>query len=127
MKKVKWLLMYLMIMILISGCQNKQAEEITDEGKVSGEVSVEIKKESTPDTIEDDQYDWISDSERLGEEGEVIGLYDQLEFVGEYLVFYYHGGEWDDTGRPEYITVESVEEVLATGKLYNDVMFVLRY
>lgn len=300
MKKVKLLLAYLMIMLLISGCQNKQAEGIADEGDVSGEVSVEIKKEeikkeSTPDTIEDDQYDWISDSERLGEEeveddvfrkhqhdvefvaakvpspeymrwyfdvdggervyyeyymigdastyswidddsaeltcglqdgelayvkanttliidafaglecldfeeikecrkismeeaanlieiadlyecelqywdgfsglarhtkmdgylfsgflnnrykeseektnsfygyvdicyqGEVIGLYDRLEFVGDYLVFYYHGGESDDTGRPEYITVESVEEVLAAGKLYNDFMFVLSY
>lgn len=300
MKKVRWLLVCFLIMVLISGCQNKQAEEITDEGKVSSEVSVEIKKESTHDTIEDDQYDWISDSERLGEEGEVaddmaskhqhdvefvaakvpgpdyirwyfdveggegvyyeyymigatdtyyknstwmdtdlteltcglqdgelayvkanttlmaggyasqtilefeeikecrkismeeaanlieiadlyacelqywdgfsglarhskmdgylfsgyiyncneeseekanylagevaisyqgevIGLYDRLEFVGEYLVFYYHGGEWDDTGRPEYVTVESVEEVLAAGKLYNDFMFVLSY
>ena len=45
MKKVKCLLVCLMLMILISGCQNKQAEGVTDEGDVSGEVSVEIKKE----------------------------------------------------------------------------------
>ena len=300
MKKVRWLLVCFLIMVLISGCQNKQAEEITDEGKVSGEVSVEIKKESTPDTIENDQYDWISDSERLGEEGEVaddmaskhqhdvefvaakvpgpdyirwyfdveggegvyyeyymigatdtyyknstwmdtdlteltcglqdgelayvkanttlwsggyasstildfeeikecrkismeeaanlieiadlyecelqywdgfsglarhtkmdgylfsgyidnrykeseekancfvgevaisyngevIGLYNRLELVGEYFVFYHHVGEWSDTSRPEYVTVESIEELLATGKTYNDFMFVLSY
>lgn len=296
MKKIKCLLVCLMLMILISGCQNKQMEASTDEGSVSSEVSVEIKKESTPDTIKDDQYDWISDSERLGEEGEVaddmfrkhqhdvefvaakvpvseaalyfwgeeireqpyyeyyiigeqseyfwsdieftelpcelqygelayvkanttlmsggvagvmdlefeeikecrkisleeaanlidmadlyeceiqywdgfsglarhskmdgylfvgdlfnrykeseekanflygdievyyqgevIGLYNRLELVGEYFVFYYHEGEWSDTGRPEYVTVESIKELLATGKLYNDVMFVLSH
>ena len=301
MKKVKYLLVCLMFVVLISGCQNKQTEDDADEGNVSSEIAVETEKESTPDTIEDDQYDWISDSERLGGEeeaveddvfrkhqhdvefvaakvpapdymrwyfdvdggeriyyayymieeapkhykeitwmdadsteltcglqdgelayvkanttliidgfagleclefeeikecrkismeeaanlieiadlyeceiqywdgfsglarhtkmdgylfsgflnnrykeseekancfvgevaisyqGEVIGLYNRLELVGEYLVFYYHGGEWDDTGRPEYITVESVEEVLAAGKLYNDFMFVLSY
>lgn len=299
MKKVKWLLMCLMIMILISGCQNKQAEGATDEGSVSIEITVETEKEITPDTIEDDQYDWISDSERLGEEGEVhdgmsskhqhdmefvaakvpapdviqyyfdveggegayyeyyivretheyykntwrdtgytelpcelqdgelayvkanttlmaggyasqtilefeeikecrkismeeaanlieiadlyecelqywdgfsglarhtkmdgylfsgyidncykeseekancfvgevaisyqgdvIGLYNRLELVGEYFVFYHHEGEWSDTSRPEYVTVESIEELLATGKLYNDVMFVLSH
>lgn len=299
MKKIKWLPVFLMIMILISGCQNKQAEGAIDEGNVSSEVSAKTETESTPDTIEDDQYDWISDSERLGEEGEVhddmaskhqhdvefvaakvpapdviqyyfdveggegayyeyyivrepheyykntwmdtgltelpcelqdgelayvkanttlmaggyasqtilefeeikecrkismeeavnlieiadlyeceiqywdgfnglarhtkmdgylfsgyldnrykeseektnsfygevaisyqgevIGLFDRLEFVGDYLVFYHHGGEWDDTSRPEDITVESIEELLATGKLYNDFMFVLSH
>lgn len=296
MKKVKWLLVCFMIMILISGCQNKRMEDSADEGSVSGEITVETEKESTPDTIEDDQYDWISDSERLGEEGEVaddmfrkhqhdvefvaakvwapeliqwyfdveggegiyydyymigksntstwvdidftelpcglqdgelayvkanttfitggyagetnlefeeikecrkinmeeaanlieladlyeceiqywdgfsglarhtkmdgylfsgylnnrykeseettnsfygyveicyqgevIGQYNRLEFVGDYLVFYYHGGEWDDTSRPEDITVESIEELLATGKLHNDFMFVMSY
>lgn len=301
MKKIKYLLVCLMLMILISGCQNKQMEASTDEGSVSSEVSVEIKKESTPDTIEDDQYDWISDSERLGYDdnevfdgmaskhqhdvefvaakvpgpdyirwyfdveggegvyyeyymigatdtyyknstwmdtdlteltcglqdgelayvkanttfwvggiaestilefeeikecrkismeeaanlieiadlyeceiqywdgfsglarhtkmdgylfsgyidnrykeseekancfvgevaisyqGEVIGLYNRLEFVGDYLVFYHHEGEWSDTSRPEYVTVEDVEEILDTGKLYNDYMFVLSY
>ena len=297
MKKVKYLLVCFMFVVLISGCQNKQMEASTDEGSVSGEITVETEKESTPDTIEDDQYDWIRDSERLGYEdkyvsdgmsskhqhdvefvaakvpgpdyirwyfdvdggegvyyeyyivgaasthcwidadfteltcglqdgelayvkanttfwaggiaeatdlefeeikecrkismeeaanlieiadlyecelqywdgfsglarhtkmdgylfsgyidnrykeseekancfvgevaisynGEVIGLYNRLELVGEYFVFYHHEGEWSDTGRPEYVTVESIEELLATGKLYNDYMFVLSY
>ena len=297
MKKVRWLLVCFLIMVLISGCQNKQTEDDADEGNVSSEIAVETEKESTPDTIEDDQYDWISDSERLGGEeeavdddvfrkhqhdvefvvakvpspeyvrwyfdvdggegvyyeyyivgaasthcwidadfteltcglqdgelayvkanttfwaggiaeatdlefeeikecrkismeeavnlieiadlyeceiqswagfsglarhtkmdgylfsgyidnrykeseekancfvgevaisyqGDVIGLYNRLELVGEYFVFYHHEGEWSDTSRPEYVTVESIKELLATGKLYNDVMFVLSH
>lgn len=301
MIKVKYLLVCFMFVVLISGCQNKQTEDDADERNVSSEIAVETEKESTPDTIEDDQYDWISDSERLGGEeeavdddmirkhqhdvefvaakvpgpeyvrwyfdvdggegvyyeyyiveeadtyyknsawidtdltelpcglqdgelayvkanttfstggfagltdlefeeikecrkismeeaanlieiadlyeceiqywdgfdglarhtkmdgylfsgyidnrykeseekancfvgevaisyqGEVIGLYNRLELVGEYFVFYHHEGEWSDTSRPEYVTVESIEELLATGKLYNDVMFMLSY
>lgn len=58
---------------------------------------------------------------------EMAGLYNRLELVGEYFVFYHHEGEWIDTSRPEYVTGESIEELLATGKLYNDFMFVLSH
>lgn len=58
-------------------------------------------------------------------QSEVIGRYNRLDFVGDYLVLYHHEGDEDDLTLPENVTIEAIEELLATGKQYNDFMFVL--
>ena len=58
-------------------------------------------------------------------QSEVIGHYNRLDFVGDYLVLYYHEGDENDLTLPENVTIETIEELLVTGKQYNDFMFVL--
>ena len=58
-------------------------------------------------------------------EAQLIAQYNRLDFVGDYLVFF--SGEEDGRKEelPEYITVEAVEQLLATGMQHNDDMLVL--
>ena len=58
-------------------------------------------------------------------QSEVIGRYNRLDFVGDYLVLYHHEGDENDLTLPENVTIETIEELLATEKQYNDFMFVL--
>ena len=58
-------------------------------------------------------------------QSEVIGHYNRLDFVGDYLVLYHHEGDENDLTLPENVTIEAIEELLATEKQYNDFMFVL--
>ena len=78
------------------------------------------------------RYDYMEKMENSYEgeviaylQAEEIGRFNRLDFVGDYLVLYHHEGDEDDLTLPEYVTVEAIEELLATGKQYNDVMFVL--
>lgn len=58
-------------------------------------------------------------------QSEVIGRYNRLDFVGDYLVLYHHEGDENDLTLPENVSIEAIEELLATEKQYNDYMFVL--
>lgn len=55
----------------------------------------------------------------------VIGQFERLEFVDDYLVFFKGGEDEEETELPENITIENIEELLAAGKQYNDFMFVV--
>lgn len=78
------------------------------------------------------RYDYLEKKEN-SYEGEVIaylqskeiGRYNRLDFVGDYLVLYHHEGDENDLTLPENVTIETIEELLATEKQYNDFMFVL--
>ena len=45
--------------------------------------------------------------------------------MGDYFVFFNGEDDGKETELPENITVEAIEELLATGRQYNDSMFVL--
>ncbi len=56
---------------------------------------------------------------------EIVGQFNRLELVGGYFVLFRDEKDEEDTALPEYISAEKVEELLATGKQYNEDMFVL--
>ncbi len=55
---------------------------------------------------------------------EIIGHYNRLAFIGDYPVFFNQEDE-EEVRLPEYITIDNIEELLATGRIYNDFMLVL--
>lgn len=56
---------------------------------------------------------------------EAIGQFERLEFVDDYLVFIKGGDGEEETKLPESITTENIEALLASGKQYDESMFVV--